>query len=446
MTGPQDADQTPTWAAPGSTPPAAPPAPPAAPAPPAPDAPSAPQAPQGVEQPAPSSWGAPPSPPSPGPAVPPPYPQPGAGQYGSGQYGPVQDGPPRYGQQQDQQPYPQPQYGQPQYGQPQYGQPGYGPTAWRPPAPRPGIIPLRPLNLGEILDGAFRAVRANPAVMFGLSLAVVAVTVALQAVVTLYVGGLLAGELADWFDDPAFEDAGLGADMSDSLGASGAQVLTMPISALATTALTGLLILSVSRSVIGRKVTIGEVVRSGRVWHVLGFTVLLAVAAVLVVGVLVGIGFLLWQGTGSWGVVVVYGVVATIVLVVGGVWVGVRTLLVPAALMLEERRFWPTVARAWRLTRRSFWRLFGIQLLVGVIVYIVAQIIQFPVVLVLMFALNTTDSLTTTAILVTSVGQVLSLTITTVFSAAVVALLYIDTRMRREGLDIELARAAEQAA
>ena len=446
MTGPQDADQTPTWAAPGSTPPAAPPAAPAAPVPPAPvppapvppapAGPQQPQAPQDAQQPAPSSWGAPPSPA--GPAVPPPYGQPQAGQ---GQYGPPA-GPPQYGQPQ----YGPPQYGQPPYGQPPYGQPGYGPTAWRPPAPRPGIIPLRPLNLGEILDGAFRAVRANPAVMFGLSLAVVAVTVALQAVVTLYAGGLLAGQLADWFDDPAFDEAGLGADVSSSLGASVAQVLTLPISALATTALTGLLILSVSRSVIGRKVTIGEVVRSGRVWHVLGFTILLAVAVTLVIGVLGLVGFLLWQGTGSWGVVVVYGVVASVALAVGGVWVGVRTLLVPAALMLEERRFWPTVARAWRLTRKSFWRLFGIQLLVGVIVYIVAQIIQFPVVLVLMFVLSSTDALSTTAILVTSVGQVLSLTITTVFSAAVVALLYIDTRMRREGLDIELARAAEQAA
>ena len=41
--------------------------------------------------------------------------------------------------------------------------------SWRPQALQPGIIPLRPLGMGEIYDGAFRAVRANPRVMFGLA-------------------------------------------------------------------------------------------------------------------------------------------------------------------------------------------------------------------------------------------------------------------------------------
>src|SRR5436189_5109997 len=52
-------------------------------------------------------------------------------------------------------------YGQPGYGQREYGQPGAGygapPGGWAPPpqAPKPGVIPLRPLAVGEILDGAF---------------------------------------------------------------------------------------------------------------------------------------------------------------------------------------------------------------------------------------------------------------------------------------------------
>ncbi len=439
MTGPQDADQTPTWAAPGAATPPARPAQPDQPLAPADQPPAAPPA-------APTSWGTVPTPPY-------------AGQQPSDQPvdRPVDQPPAPYGQQPPypQQPYPQQPYGEPAYGQPAYGQapyppagygpaaPGYGPGAWQAPAARPGIIPLRPLNLGEILDGAFRAVRANPTVMFGLSLMVIAVAVLLKAVLTWYIGGLLSGELTTWLDEQSLQGEGFDSESSSLLGASFAQLVALPVSALASTVLTGLLIVSVSRSVIGRKVTISEVLRSGRVWHVVGFTLLIGVASALALGALVTVGVLIAR-TESWGLFALYVVAAVVVVVVVSVWVSVRTLLVPAALMLEERRFWPTVARAWRLTRGSFWRLFGIYLLLSVIVGIVAQIIQYPVTLVLMFVVPSTDVLSFGAIAATSVGEILALTLTTVFMSSVVALLYIDTRMRREGLDIELARAAEQ--
>ncbi len=468
MTGPQDADQTPTWAAPGGASQPARPAQPDQPLPPA-DQPATAQPPAAqpsAAQPpaAPSSWGTvPPPTPYPGQsATPPTYgqqPQPPYGQpapYGQAPgYGQQPGYGQGYGQPQDhgqQPPYGQvpPGYGPgtPGYGPgaPGYGPgaPGYGPGAWQPPVARPGIIPLRPLNLGEILDGAFRAVRANPTVMFGLSLLVIAVAVLLKAVLTWYVGGLVAGEFTDWADSRSL-DTGLDGDTTSVLGSSIAQLVTLPVSALASTVLTGLLIVSVSRSVIGRKVSISEVLRSGRVWHVVGFTLLLGVATTLATGALVGVGVLLARSE-SWGLFALFVVLAVLVAIVGGVWITVRTLLVPAALMLEERKFWPTVARAWRLTRGSFWRLFGIYLLTSVLVQIVAQIILYPVTLVLMFVFPSTDLLSFGAIAVTSVGEILALTLTTVFMSSVVALLYIDTRMRREGLDIELQRAAEQAA
>jgi len=36
-------------------------------------------------------------------------------------------------------------------------------------AHKPGIVPLRPLQLGDILDGAVKAVRFNPKSMVGMS-------------------------------------------------------------------------------------------------------------------------------------------------------------------------------------------------------------------------------------------------------------------------------------
>ncbi|WP_287917292.1 glycerophosphoryl diester phosphodiesterase membrane domain-containing protein [Cellulomonas sp.] len=430
MTGPQDAPQPPTWATPGSKPgsqPGATPAP-APPQPPAqPDAPSVPGAAAPAGWSAAPGWGTPPgAPPAPGaaPAGPPSAPPP------PGPH-PAAPGP-----------YPMP---------PGAGY-GYGPagaTPWRPPALQPGIIPLRPLNVGEILDGSFRAVRANPAVMFGLSAIVMTVTAILQAVLTWYVGGQLTPVIDDAFgaslNGSDLTTAELTGTDSSMLGASVASVAGTPLLALATTLLTGLLIVSVSRSVLGRKVTIGEVLRSRQVWKVVGFTLLVGLVTVLAAALVV-VPLVLAANADSWGGALAIGLLGGLALVVAGVWVSVRTLLVTPALMLEGRAFWPTVARGWRLTRGSFWRLLGIYLLISIIVYVIVQLIQFPVTMVVAFAFGEPFPTSFWAIVATSIGQVLANTISTVFTASVVALLYIDTRMRREGLDIELARAAEKGA
>ena len=122
-------------------------------------------------------------------------------------------------------------------------------SSWRPPALQPGIIPLRPLGMGEIYDGAFRAVRANPRVMFGLAALVVTLAVTLQSVIQWYVKGIAAGQLADLSTDV---DPSGQMGFADQLGSSFGLLVGAPVTAIATTVLTGLLIVSVSRSVLGQ--------------------------------------------------------------------------------------------------------------------------------------------------------------------------------------------------
>jgi hypothetical protein len=364
--------------------------------------------------------------------------------------------------------YAQPAYGQAGYAQPGYAQPGYGPpgsapaqpaapayqaapgypsspgygppAGYRPPPPQPGIIPLRPLGLGEILDGAFRAIRANPRVMFVLTALVVTVTVALQTAFQWYVGGLLAGSAQDLTSsiDPGGE---LG--LADTVAPAAAQLLTLPGLTLATTVLTGLLIVAVSRAVLGQTVTVAEVWGRyrGRVGLVLVFTVVLAVATILVLGALVGL-VVLAATNGLTGVAVVLGLFGGLAFVLGYFWVLVRTLLIPAAIMLEGAGLRSAVRRGWNLSRGTFWRLLGIYLLTSVIVNVVNALIVTPANLIARFAFQ--DPLTSSfgSLVVLGIGNIIALTLTTVFTAAVVALLYIDVRMRREGLDVELARAA----
>src|ERR1035438_2427493 len=114
-----------------------------------------------------------------------------------GEYG--QPPPPySYGQPPPTQGYGQPPptqgYGQPPptqgYGQPppQYGygqQPGGGWPPQAPPAPKPGVIPLRPVAVGEILDGAFSSIRQNPKATLGLSAILMTIAGVISTVITL---------------------------------------------------------------------------------------------------------------------------------------------------------------------------------------------------------------------------------------------------------------------
>jgi hypothetical protein len=319
---------------------------------------------------------------------------------------------------------------------------------YQPPVAQPGIVPLRPLSIWEIFDGAFRAIRHNPKTMFGLTAAVVAVATALSALVQWYVAGLLADEVNSWFSSTGAVTASESEIFGDSLGTSLGTYAGLPLTTLATSILTGLLILSVSRSVIGQRVGAGEVVRGSgkRIVWVIAFSLLQFVAVLLVMGALTGLVALVWTGTESAGLTVVAGLLALLVVVVGAFWLTVRTMLAPAAIMLEGGRFWASVARAWRLTRGSFWRLLGLYLLVSILVSIVSSIVVFPVTTIATIAFNDPFLTSGGSIALVAVGQAIASTISTVFMAGVIALAYIDVRMRREGLDVELARAAGEPA
>jgi hypothetical protein len=101
--------------------------------------------------------------------------------------------------------------------------------------------------------------------------------------------------------------------------------------------------------------------------------------------------------------------------------------------------------RSWRLVRGSWWRIFGILLLAAIIATAVGQLILAPFVaagaFIDGFAAQPGEGLPWASLALNSLGGIVSTTITLPFSAGVVALLYVDQRMRREAFDLELTRA-----
>ncbi|GHF66065.1 glycerophosphoryl diester phosphodiesterase membrane domain-containing protein [Streptomyces griseosporeus] len=349
-------------------------------------------------------------------------------------------------------PPPGPGWGAPQhpggYGGP--GPAGYG--AWGagwggpPPAAKPGVIPLRPLGVGEILDGAVSTMRTHWRTVLGISLTVAVVI----EVVTVLLRGLVLNDRAstDALDDPSATlseiTRAMGDVMLDSAVVSLIQMIGMVIA-------TALLTTVTSRAVLGRSVTAREAWQEARpqLPRLFGLIFLLLLIAVglgalgALPGILLAVSGQVEAGA---GLIVLGGLGAGVV----ALWLLIRFSLASPALMLEKQGIGKSMSRSVKLVRGSWWRVFGIQLLAMIIANIVAAIIVVPFTLLgaassgdgISGFVNSSGSPGWAFLIISGIGAVIGSMITFPITAGVTVLLYIDQRIRREALDLELGRAA----
>lgn len=325
--------------------------------------------------------------------------------------------------------------------------------AWTPP-PRPGLIPLRPMTLGTLLAASFRVMRRNPKPTLGLALLlylaiVVASGAAIGSVVAWAIGriSMSAGEAQD--------------DIIAGSVLGGALSLLVPLvsSGLLLAILQGIVSLEVARGTLGEKLTTRELYRRarGRIGALIGWsfaqTGVVTGLALLAVAVLV----LIAVAGGAVGVLVAVGLGLLIggLFLVGFAWIGTKVSLVPSALVLERLTLGRAIGRSWRLTGRGFWRTLGTEWLVQVIVSGAAQVISIPLSIIFSIGVGvlapTGDVSATGGAFIAYYAVTLALStvlgaVSVVMQSSVAALLYIDLRMRSEGLDIELLHAVEARA
>jgi hypothetical protein len=293
-----------------------------------------------------------------------------------------------------------------------------------------------------MLDGAFQAIRSNPRTMIGLSAIVLAIITLVsavpQAAMLRGIGSAMSAST------PTFEDVLTMMTSSLEAGAVGGLITMIAINII-----TAMLVLAVSTAVLGQRMSPGQAWRRvrPRVFAVLGlaFVQALALAGVLLLPVLPGVLVAVGGAT-------VPGIVLALVGVIGGVVLMVflftRWSFAAPALLLEEQGVFAAMRRSFRLVRGSFWRVLGITLLAQLLVGVGSAVIEVPFSLVSAL-FQDADQLygdfwaNLGQLTVQGVGQVLAGAVFYPFTAAVTTLLYIDVRMRREGLDVELLRAAE---
>jgi hypothetical protein len=302
---------------------------------------------------------------------------------------------------------------------------------------KPGIVPLRPLQLGDILDGAVKAVRFNPKAMVGLSAIVLAAFLVPSAIL-----GVGASQLA------ATSPTRFGSDAEGFIGVA-TQVLQLLSTTLATAILSGLLIHVVGQAVLGRRPDIAQTWRAarGRVPSLLLLAFLAGLFSVLTMGLLIGPGVLLLVND-DFAAGVILLCLGILGLIAVSLFVSTKISMAAPAIVLEGHGLRSGLRRSFELTRGSaFWRILGITLLAGLLAGVVSWLLGLPFAIIgVIFTFMSGQDGGSGQMIVTFVNHLSALltgSITTPFVAAVTGLLYIDRRMRLEALDVVLLRESQ---
>ncbi len=329
------------------------------------------------------------------------------------------------------------------------GRPGQ--SAWTPP-PKPGLIPLQPLDLGTILGASFRVLRRNPRPTFGAALLIQGLAYLLLVGVVGYASYSALARIG------ASTQENTNSIVAGSYGLIGlAAIVPGLLAVIASALLQGIIVLEVASGTLGEKLRLSELWRRarGRIGALVGWSALLILFVTVVFGVLVLLIVVVITTLGVAGIVigVMLGLFGGLVLAALFIWLGTKLALVPSALMIERLSIRESVARSWSLTRGAFWKTFGIIALVSVIIGVVSQVISAPLSFLGPMATTLLDpnrqngqNIVVVTIVITVLALVISVVfqaITSVVQSATTALIYIDLRIRKEGLDLELARFVE---
>jgi hypothetical protein len=265
-------------------------------------------------------------------------------------------------------------------------------------------LALRPFTAADVLDGAFAVLRTAP----GKVIAVAAVFgVPIQLAVAFTQRGVLGGfGLVELFStDPsadvvaaAEDDGGAGAAWGALLAVVGPSIV-LPFVAAALAAL-------IAAWYAGRDITLGEALAAaGRGW---------------------------WALLASWVLVHLVEGVAAIACIVPMLFVMPLYVCVAPAIAVERLGAIAAMRRSWRLGRRRYWPTFGMALLTGVVAYALTQSLPaLPTGLALLIGLDV-------GWILLGIGNALTALIVLPMVAASAVLIYLDLRVRTEGLDLEL--------
>jgi hypothetical protein len=276
---------------------------------------------------------------------------------------------------------------------------------------------LRPLGVGEILDVAIKISWRTALTLFRIVVLVVAPVQLIASLVTT--------------------SASTGDSFTTTTDASGRQSVHLHHPYLFATSLAAVLVLSIVASTLATaacfKAVADAYLGQRPTWRTslafalrrLGSILLVILIAVVVLAVILVVmifAFVLFVPLG-------------ILCVAPAIWIAVRWSVSIPALLTEGVRGTAALGRSWRLVRGRWWGSFAVIVIGTLLSLIVSSVVQYGLAGA---ALAGTGSSSAAEVIIGTIGGTIASMLTTPFTAAFIAVLYFDLRVRKEGFDLEL--------
>ncbi|NUT70008.1 hypothetical protein [Pseudarthrobacter sp. C4D7] len=305
---------------------------------------------------------------------------------------------------------------------------------------------MRPLMFGEVLDGSFQSIRRNAKAMLGGGLLAQSLSAVLAAVIT-GVAATSSRSIESWATTASSTDiASLGIGLMVSF-----TILSI-LSVFMSVVLQGAMVVPVARAVLNRPTGFRRMLslvrpRLGALARLAAVLVGAAAVAILIFFALIVLLFSNVRGAAALLAFPLMMGFAVLFL-----WVAIKLMVAPAAVVIEELGAFAGLRRSWVLTRANWWRILGITLVVGILVAVITQVVLIPASLLPTILSGVVSphggsgqDATVTAVVgvLTAVLGALVGAVGYAFQTSVMALLYMDLRMRKDGLDIVLLRELE---
>ena len=316
------------------------------------------------------------------------------------------------------------------------------------------VIPMRPLGVGDTLDAVFRLLKFNPAAYFVFPMIISMAVALISALLTIAFGEVSTESII-----------GSAAGVSASI-AGPDTFIQLLLNVLSTIAIAVVGTRITIATVRGHKVSLKESFsyikpQFGRIsLRLLGYYLLITAAIIviilvlaLIVGLTAGLGFFsIFSSTTTIddpslaaGLGAMIGFL--LLLLILGVAVALfylRFALAPSAIVVEDIGPIKAIGRSWNLTKGSFGYLLGTVLVMTILIAMASSLLGGIVALIsgLIFVGNSAAA--TASILVGAMGGALVLSlVVTPFESALINLLYVNMRFKRENFHLQLIDACK---
>ncbi|WP_026907857.1 hypothetical protein [Paucisalibacillus globulus] len=286
----------------------------------------------------------------------------------------------------------------------------------------------RPKSIGALLDQTFRMSKNNFSTFFMIMLIVIGPIVVMNAFISFLTGSSffrdVAGgssfleQLSNTIDESTYGTTTLAQDLGTLLVGL-VTIVLYPIAYVA-------VIYTIEAIKNQEEYTVGSVIKKAfsRFWPIFGSSLLVSVIVfgmvfvpVLVISMVTAVGALIHPIIGI-------GMFLVLFLAVGAV---VAYFLTRWGLFLPAVAFEPCapgLGRSWNLTRKNFWRTFGIFVVIGAITFVISGIFDF------LFT-----ALLGNSVLYSILINMISI-VTTILLSVGYALIYFDLKLRNDGDDL----------